>query len=191
MLATLKTQVAGSRLLQMALPLLVLVFSLLALAPLRHATRVAWDQARAAERDLTGLQTDATAADWPARRATALRLSNQASERIWRQPTLGLAQSRVLDWVAHEAERSAIPRADVSLVADAKGRESEGFWLVRVRVRTVFDIQRLNRLLSAADLSPQLIYVERLEVSGDPLRQMELILVAPFARPAATAGHAR
>jgi hypothetical protein len=156
----------------------------------RSAAQQAEARWRQADTALARAAQDAATSEWPTRVAQARAIKAQVQASLWRQPTLGLAQVRLEEWVRSELEIVGIqPRfvgpvvtgASVAGIAAAEG--SSGIVPIRVRFDAEFNGAKLDRFLVRLQSASPKVYVTQLNARPDATQRVEGVVVAHFVNP--------
>jgi hypothetical protein len=186
------TEVRGNRRLALGLLLALLLVWLYMILALRDATARLARELRQVNQEQARTESIGSADQWRARAQSAAQLRNQMHERIWRQPTLGLAQARFQEWLALEINRVGIGRRGIVPLAAAgagtpanadDASESKDFWRVALRVDAEADPYALQQLLTNLARAKPQVLVEALNVRAGPPARFDMIVVAPFFKP--------
>lgn len=183
--------------LRVGLWLMLGVFWLYALLVLRDETGTANKEYQTLAKRVTRVQADANQKDWLSRAESAGAAQLIAENRLWQAGTIGLAQATFQDWLTQLAQQSGLTRPVITVAAQddnaaekANSTKAEvggnaDIWRVSAKVGFEFTTKDLYTLMGRLESHDKQIIVESLVIRSMPTPRAEMVLVAPFQKPAA------
>lgn len=181
--------------LRIGLALIIGIVWLSLLLDLRDQNQALVDQYKQTASQLARYNSQQKQSQWLTRAQDAKDVLAAVETRVWQEPTLGLTQAEIRDWLLHELlqSKALAYTVKVSDAADDKGGTKGGKSgdalsdLVRVRATLEFntDAAVLDKLLSAFANADHQIVVENLAVKQP---RTSMTVASWYKLPAAPAG---
>lgn len=157
---------------------------------LRDQARDAATAHQSTARKMARIQAQAGQDEWLARVGPARALQLELENSLWHESTIGLAQAAFQDWLNQTIQQSGLIRPAVSMAAQEENSAETGpdqpLWKVSAKISFDFTPQSLYALLERIEGNDKQIVVETLVIRGAPVPRAEMLLSAPFQKPAGT-----
>ena len=145
---------------------------------------------RSASIKLGKLQSVTQQGDWTARLNAAKTLQAEMESALWRGDTLGLARASFQDWLNQQMQRAAVVRPVVSMGTGTEEAKSEraqaagldDLWIVRAKLVFDFNPDSLNKLLGQLAGHTNLVVIESLRITKEPVARVEMVASAYFQK---------
>ena len=115
-------------------------------------------------------------------------IERSLANRLWHEPTQGLAQAAFQDWLVQALQQTAIVKPQLTVVAQ-EGPKSQGtsktddeIWKVSARVTFDFDPRTFTQFIDKLANHDKWVVLETLNVRGSPSAKTEMTLVAYFTK---------
>lgn len=138
------------------------------------------------------VHTNAAQKDWVKRRDEARDMLSEIEVGLWREPTPGLAQAALNDWLVQTAQQAGVQSIQLAVALQespvrggASGHNESGtglgVWKVSTKLISEFNPKAYYRLLEKISTNDKRLKIESLTIHTMPTPKAELMLVAYFS----------